>query len=71
MLEEMSFGEFIFRMPDGVEIARASNLEQFVEKMEEVAVESIEFHATRNEFSHWLRARTEFSLAASMRPMRL
>lgn len=71
MLEEMNFGEFIFRMPDGMEITRASNLEQFVEKAEEVAIESIEFHATRNEFSHWLRARTEFSLAASMRPMKL
>ena len=71
MLEEMGFGDFIFRMPDETEIGRASNLEEFVVELEGVPIETIEFHATRNEFSHWLRARTEFSLAASLRPMTL
>ncbi|MEC9458164.1 MAG: PEP/pyruvate-binding domain-containing protein [Candidatus Thermoplasmatota archaeon] len=71
MLEEMSFGEFIFRTPDGMEICRASNLENLADLVDEVPIETIEFHAQRNEFSHWLRARTEFSLAASIRPMTL
>jgi hypothetical protein len=71
MLEEMGFGDFIFRMADGTEICRSSNLEEFIAGVGKVPIESIEFHATRNEFSHWLRARTEFSLAASIRPMTL
>jgi len=71
MLEEMNFGDFIFRTEKGEEIGRASNLEEFAKKVDEASIESIEFHATRNEFSHWLRARTEFSLAATIRPMSL
>lgn len=69
MLEEMSFGDFIFKNPDGSELGRASNLEELADKIEEASLESIEFHATRNEFSHWLRARTEFTLAESIRSM--
>ena len=71
MLEEMSFGDFIFRTPEGSEICRASNLETLADLVDDVPIETIEFHARRNEFSHWLRARTEFSLAASIRPMTL
>ena len=71
MQEEMSFGDFIFRTPDGVEIGRAKNLEELADMVRGVPVSSIEFHAKRNEFSHWLRGRTEFSLAASLRPMTL
>ncbi len=71
MQEKMSFGDFIFRTPDGVEICRASNLEELAEMVDWAPLESIEFHAKRNEFSHWLRGRTEFSLAASLRPMTL
>ncbi|MBI87791.1 MAG: histidine kinase, partial [Euryarchaeota archaeon] len=71
MQEEMSFGDFIFRTPSGDEIGRASNLDDLAEMVEKAPVESIEFHAKRNEFSHWLRGRTEFSLAALLRPMTL
>ena len=71
MQEEMSFGDFIFRTPNGDEIGRASNLEDLAEMIEGAPVESIEFHAKRNEFSHWLRGRTEFSLAGLLRPMTL
>tara|TARA_Y100000588_G_scaffold116726_1_gene127793 strand:- start:14689 stop:17598 length:2910 start_codon:yes stop_codon:yes gene_type:complete len=71
MQEEMSFGDFIFKTPEGIEIGRASNLEGLAEMVSEVPLESLEFHASRNEFSHWLRGRTEFSLASSLRPMTL
>ncbi len=32
--------------------------------------ESIVFHAARNHFSRWLKARTEFALAHELRPRR-
>ena len=69
MVEEMNFGDFVFREPDGAEISRASNLNELAEGIETAPIESIEHHARRNQFSHWLRTRTEFSLAARMRPM--
>ena len=69
MVEEMNFGDFVFRKPDGAEVGRASNLKELAEGIESVSIESIEHHASRNQFSHWLRTRTEFSLAARMRPM--
>ena len=71
MKEKMSFGDFVFRKPAGSEIGRASNLEELAKMIDEMPIETIEFHAKRNEFSHWLRGRTEFSLAASLRPMTL
>jgi len=71
MVEEMNFGDFVFRMPDGKEIGTASNLKELAEGIESAPLESIEHHARRNQFSHWLRTRTEFTLASSMRPMTL
>ncbi len=50
-----------------VEIARASNMQEFVEKLQEVPLESIQFHAERNHFSNWLFARCEFKPAIEMR----
>ena len=69
LVEEMHFGDFVFRMPDGSAVARASNLEELIHGLENAPIESIEYHAERNQFSHWLRTRTEFYLAAGMRPM--
>ena len=69
MVDEMNFGDFIFRLPDGTEVARATDLEELIDGLENAPIESIEYHASKNQFSHWLRTRTEFSLAAGMRPM--
>ena len=71
MVDEMNFGDFVFRMPDGSEVGRASNLEEFIHGLENAPLESIEHHAERNQFSHWLRTRSEFYLAAEMRPKKI
>ena len=71
MVDEMNFGDFVFRMPDGNEVTRASNLEEFIHGLENAPIESIEYHAGRNQFSHWLRTRSEFYLAAEMRPKKI
>ena len=71
MLQEMSFGDFVFKKPDGEEIAQASTLRELTARLKDVPVESVEFHAHRNQFSHWLRTRTEFTLAARLRPLTL
>ena len=48
MLQEMSFGDFVFKMPDGEEIARASTLRELTAQLKDAPIESVEFHAHRN-----------------------
>jgi len=71
MTEYFSFGDFIFRTPDGHEVARAADLKSLREQLEYVPEESIRFHAERNHFSNWLKARTEFWLAHKVRPRKV
>lgn len=68
MLEHFSFGDFVFRRPDGSEAARARDLKQLEEVLETVPEESLLYHAQRDHFSHWLKARAEFLLAARLKP---
>jgi hypothetical protein len=65
---DLGFGDFIFKTPDGVPITSASNLNDMTEALNSVPVESVVYHATRNDFSTWLMARTEFDLARKLRP---
>jgi len=71
MLGNFGFGDFVFRTPDGREVARASDLRSMARVLRDVPVESIEYHARHNHFSNWFRARTEFALARRMRPRRV
>jgi CheY-like chemotaxis protein len=71
MLENFGFGDFVFRLPDGAEVDRAEDLRDLEEKLLTVPAESIAFHAERNHFSKWLKARTEFALAHELRPRTL
>lgn len=71
MLEHFSFGDFVFKLRDGTEVARARDLKQLEEVLETVPEESLLHHAQRDHFSHWLKARTEFLLAARLKPRRV
>jgi CheY-like chemotaxis protein len=71
MQRYFSFGDFIFRTGDGREVGRANDLRSLEEKLGGVPPESIRFHAERNHFSNWLKARTEFWLADQLRPQRV
>ncbi len=64
----LGFGDFVFRMPDGREVARAGDLRDLAGILSKVPDESILFHAGSDHFSNWLMARTEFELAARIRP---
>ncbi|HKL00520.1 MAG TPA: PEP/pyruvate-binding domain-containing protein [Desulfotignum sp.] len=64
----LGFGAFVFRMPNGDEIARASNLRAIEKILPEIPDASIAFHAKNNDFSRWLMARSEISFALSLKP---
>lgn len=66
-----SFGDFVFRTPEGVEVGRASDLLSLQEQLKVVPDESIRYHAEKNHFSNWLKARTEFYLAHQLRPRKV
>jgi len=67
----LGFGPFIFRMPDGTEIRRAEDVSELEQCIREVPAASLEYHASRNHFSNWLVARSEFAMAAVMRPQQV
>ncbi|MDR3670994.1 MAG: PEP/pyruvate-binding domain-containing protein [Holophaga sp.] len=69
MLENFGFGDFIFRLPDRTEVARAADLRQLLAQLELVPDASIEYHASRDHFSQWYAARTEFALAEAVKPV--
>lgn len=71
MLENFGFGDFVFRMPDGTEVARASDLKSLEEVVREVPGESLLRHARRNHFSMWLKAHAEFGIAHRLRPRKV
>jgi hypothetical protein len=68
MKGHLFFGDFVFRDDDGEEVDRAPDLKTLVEKLETVSAESVAHHALLHDFSRWLRAHGEISLANQLRP---
>jgi CheY-like chemotaxis protein len=71
MLQDFAFGDFIFKDAKGNELTWTADLRGLEEKLATVPQESIIRHASRNHFSRWLKARTEFVLAHELRPRQL
>ncbi len=71
ILENFGFGDFVFRMPDGSEVARVADIRGMIRVLPEIPGESLLFHAGLNHFSAWLKARTEFELAGLIKPMQV
>ena len=71
LTQQCAFGDFVFRLPDGTEVARASDMNALEAQLHTVAAESIGYHSQRNHFSRWLTARTEFAVAQKLRPRKV
>ena len=71
MVEQLGFGDFVFRTPDGREVARARDLRELEERLVTVPGDSLAYHGERNHFSNWFKARTEFALADRLRPRKV
>ena len=59
VFHNFGFGDFVFKMPDGTELARANNFRSMEKCFSEVDAESLIYHANNNHYSNWLLARTE------------
>ena len=69
-LNQLGFGDFVFRTPEGDEIARASNLRMLEKTLHSIPDDSFAHHCNRNDFSRWLFARSEIELAGRVRPVK-
>jgi CheY-like chemotaxis protein len=68
LVDYLGFGPFVFRLPNGHEVGRASDVRELANIIQTVPLESLEYHARRNHISNWLMARSEFELAEILRP---
>ncbi|MBN1424768.1 histidine kinase [Candidatus Fermentibacteria bacterium] len=71
IMANFGFGDFVFRMPDGRDVGRACTIREMVRLLRDVPEQAIEYHARRNHFSRWLKARSEFELASLIKPKRV
>ena len=70
-MQYLGFGEFVFRLPEGEEIGKVSNLREMEKLLPTIPDESVFYHATRNHFSSWLMARSEIMLASKLKPVKI
>lgn len=71
MLRYMGFGDFIFRSPTGETVGRAKNLRQFYKELKIVPSDSLVYHASHDNYSGWLMARGEFTMASKLKPIKV
>ncbi|QEN05314.1 hypothetical protein EW093_11515 [Thiospirochaeta perfilievii] len=67
----LGFGNFIFQDLNGKKIAEARTLKEFEKQLRVVPDETFYLHATQNQYSIWLMARGEITLAKTINPMRI
>ncbi len=70
-LEQLGFGDFVFRLADGKEVGRAANLRELEAVLPTIPDEPLCYHASRNRFSNWIMARSEIALATRMRQVQV
>jgi DNA-binding NarL/FixJ family response regulator len=69
-MNHLGFGDFVFRMPDGKEVSRASDLRSLQAQLHDIPEKSLWYHARRNHFSNWIMGRSEIALGSKFREVR-
>lgn len=70
LMDYLGFGPFIFKLPDGREISRATDLYSLEQQLRTIPDESFILHCRQNDFSRWLFSLAEVGLAYRLRPLR-
>ena len=71
LMEQLGFGDFIFRTPSGSPIATATDLYTLELQLARIPAESFEHHCRNNDFSRWLYSLAEVALASRVRKLRV
>lgn len=67
IVENLGFGDFVFRDKDGKDIARAKSLNEFKTLLKTIPDEVLLYHGKRNHFSSWLMAHGEIIIAKKLK----
>jgi len=68
----LGFGNFIYKDEEGrKDIAVARSIKEFQLHLKSIPEKSLEYHARKNHFSHWLMARGEIQIAKRIKPMKV
>jgi len=70
-VSDLGFGPFVFRLPNGKEIAKVNDLRGIERVLSEIPDESIVYHAMNNDFSRWFMARSEIDFALRLKPYKI
>ena len=70
IIDNIGFGDFIFRDENNKRIAIARNLREFETLLLTVPAESLLYHGRKNHFSFWLMARGEIHIAKILNPIK-
>lgn len=71
VLDNLGFGDFIFRDKEAKEISRATSIDEFKYWLKKVPSESVLYHGSRNHFSAWLMARGEIQIAEHLEELKV
>ncbi|MCD4818571.1 MAG: hypothetical protein K8S23_07750 [Candidatus Cloacimonetes bacterium] len=71
IVNNLGFGDFIFRTSDDNEINRIVSIHEFEKILKTIPVESLLYHSSKNHFSAWLTAHGEFLVAKRIRKIGL
>ena len=71
LLENVGFGDFIFKESNGKIVGKANDIIEFYEQLAKVPESSLIFHGTNDHFSNWLGARGEFEIAQKLKPRKV
>lgn len=69
IVDQLGFGDFVFRTKDGTELAVAPTMQEFMDCLPVISDESLLFHAAHNHFSGWLIAHGEVEYAKKIQPL--
>ena len=69
IVENLGFGDLVFRDESGGEITRANSLADFERILPELTMDVIMHHTRQKDFSLWLSAHGEMQLAKHLRPV--
>ena len=69
IIDNIGFGDFVFRDEHNKQIAVARNLREFETLLQTVPPESLLYHGQKNHFSFWLMARGEIHIAKILNPI--
>jgi hypothetical protein len=69
IIDNIGFGDFVFRDEHNKQIAVARNLREFETILQTVPPESLLYHGRKNHFSFWLMARGEIHIAKILNPI--